>query len=96
MSDWDTSYDDDIYDNFSITTPFLEHISPFLVGKDMTDINIQDIERNSPVIIPPTQEQQQQQQQQLQKQTLSRTNNSAGGGGQLTKNLLNELISRTP
>ena len=83
MSDWDTSYDDDIYDNFSKTTPFL-------VGKDMTDINIQDIERNSPVIIPPTQEQQQQ--QQLQKQTLSRINSSAGGGGQLTKNLLKALL----
>ena len=53
--------------NFSITTPSPEHISPSpdpLVGKDMTDINMEDIERNSPVVLPPTQEQKQQQQQQ--------------------------------
>jgi len=64
MSDCNTSYDDDMYDNFSIMTPSPDP----LVGEDMTDINMEDIERNSPVVIPPTQEQQQ---QQLQQQTPS-------------------------
>jgi len=74
MSDWDTSYDNDIYDNFSITTPSPEPITPSpdpLAGEDMMDINMKGIERNSLVIIPPTQEKQQQQQQQ-QQQTSSR------------------------
>jgi len=61
-----------------------------LVGEDMTDINMEDIERNNPVVIPPTQEQQQQ-------QISSRTNHSAGGGGQSMKNRLKTLlILRTP
>jgi len=62
MSDWDSSYDDDLYENFSITTPSQEHLTPSpdpLVGEDMEDINMEDIKRNSPVVIPPTQEQQQ-------------------------------------
>ena len=89
MSNCDTSYDDDMYNNFSIMTPSPDP----LVGKDMTDINMEDIERNSPVVIPPTQEQQQQQQQLQQ----HRTNHSAGGGGQSTKNHLKALlILRTP
>jgi len=65
-----------------------------LVGEDMSDINMEDIERNSPVVIPPTQEQQQQQ----QIPTTSRsTNENAGGGGQATKNCLKALLTlRTP
>ena len=66
----------------------------------MSDINMEDIERNSPVVIPPTQEQQPQQQQQQQQQipTTSRsTNENAGGGGQATKNHLKALLTlRTP
>ena len=62
----------------------------------MSDISVEDIERNSLVVIPPTQEQQpQQQQQQQQMLTPSRyTNENAGGGGQATKNRLKAL--RTP
>jgi len=61
----------------------------------MSDINMEDIERNSPVVIAPTQEQQQQQQQML---TPSRsTSENAGGGGQVMKNRLKALlILRTP
>ena len=54
----------------------------------MSDINMEDIERNSPVVIPPTQEQQQ------QIPTISRsTDESAGGGGQATKNRLKALLT---
>ena len=49
----------------------------------MTDINMEDIKWNSPVVILLIQEQKQQ-------QTPSRTNHSTGGGGQLTKNCLKE------
>jgi len=89
MSDWDSSYDGDLYETFTIMTPSQEHLTPSpdpLVGEDMSDI-----ERNSPVVIPPTQEQQQQQQQ---IPTTSRsTNESAGGGGQETKNRLKALLT---
>ena len=98
MSDWDSSYDDDLYETFSIMTPSQEHLTPSpgpLVGEDMSDINMEDIERNSPVVIPLTQEQQPQQQQ---IPTTSRsTNESAGGGGQATKNRFKALLTpRTP
>ena len=99
MSDWDSSYDDDLYENFSITTPSPEHLTPSpdpLVGEDMSDINMEDIERNSPVVIPPTQEQQQQQQQPILTTSRS-TNVNAGRGGQATKNRLKALLTlRTP
>ena len=99
MSDWDSSYDDDLYKTFSITTPSQEHLTPSLdplVGEDMLDINMEDIERNSPVVIPPTQEQQQQQQQQMLTPSRS-TNENAGGGGHATKNHLKALLTlRTP
>ena len=52
----------------------------------MTDINMEDIKWNSPVVIPPIQEQQQQ-------QTLSRTNHSAGEGGQLTKKTVKDTTA---
>jgi len=79
-----------------ITIPSPEHTSyPSLdppVGEDMTDINMEYIERNSPVVIPPTQEQ-----NQLQQQTPSKTNHSVAGGSQLTKNHLKAfLILNTP
>jgi len=103
MSDWDSSYDDYLYETFSITTPTpsQKHLTPSLgplVGEDMSDINVEDIERNSLVVIPPTQEQQPQQQQQQQMQTPSRsTNKNAGGGGQAMKNRLKTLLTlRTP
>ena len=97
MSDWDSSYDDDLYETFNIMTPSQEHLTPSpdpLVGEDMSDINMEDIERNSPVVIPPTQEQQPQQQQQQMLTTSRSTNENAGGGGQATKNRLKAL--RTP
>ena len=63
MSDWDSS------------SPFPDP----LVGEKQSDINIEDIERNSPVVISPTQEQQ-------QMVTPSRsTNKNEGGGGQAKK-----------
>ena len=63
----------------------------------MSDINMEDIERNSPVVIPPTQEQQQQQQQQPILITSRSTNVNAGGSGQATKNRLKALLTlRTP
>ena len=85
MSDWDSSYDDDLYETFSIMTPSQEHLTPSpdpLVGEDMSDINMEDIERNSPVVLPPTQEQQPQIQQQQQQQipTTSRSTNESAGG----------------
>ena len=95
MSDWDSSYDDDLYETFTIMTPSQEHLtpSPDPLPEDMSDINMSDIERNSPVVIPPTQEQEQQQQQQQQQQTSRSTNESAGGGGQETKNRLKALLT---
>ena len=62
----------------------------------MLDINMEDIERNNPVVIPPTQEQQPQQQQQMLTPSRS-TNKNAGRGGQAMKNRLKALlILRTP
>jgi len=102
MSDWDSLYDDDLYETFSIMTPSQEYLTPSpdpLIGEYTSDINMEDIERNSPVVIPPTQEQRpQQQQQQQQMLTTSRsTNENAGGGGQAMKNRLKALLTlRTP
>jgi len=59
----------------------------------MTDINVEDIERNSSAIIPQTQEVQHQQQQQQQQQTSSRTNHNSGRGGQSTKTILKPYSS---
>ena len=62
-------FEDDIY-SFNITTPSLDP----LMGEDMTDIDMTDLECNSPVIIPQMQDEttqegaQEQQHQQNQKQ----------------------------
>ena len=47
MSDSESPYDDDLYDSFSLITPSLDP----LVGDDMTGRNMEELERNSPILI---------------------------------------------
>ena len=66
MSDSESSYDDDLYDSFSLITSSLNP----LVGDNMT---VEELERNSLILIPSprlqgTLQKQQQQQQQYQQQ----------------------------
>ena len=41
MSDSESSYDDDLYDNFSLIAPSLDP----LVGDDITDVNMEELEK---------------------------------------------------
>jgi len=66
MSDSDSSYNDDLqlYDSFSIVTPSPDP----LAGDDMTDVDMEELERDSPLLFNPRPQQQQQQQPLSQQQ----------------------------
>ena len=64
MSDSDSSYNDELYDSFSIVTPSPDP----LAGDDMTDVDMVELERDSPLLFTPRPQQQQEQPQQQYEQ----------------------------
>ena len=80
MSDSELSYDESL-DNLSLHTPSPDP----LVGEDLTDINMDEIERNSLILIPQTQER-------LPGPSKAGTNKLTGRSGQSRRDRLNTLL----